>query len=110
MSSTVVVITNVPDDSVAAGIADALIAERAAACVNILARCVSVYRWNGAVERGDEVPMLIKTTAACYPAVEAIIRRLHPYTVPEIIALPVVAGLPDYLAWVAAETERPVST
>ena len=98
------VITNCPDEETANRIGLALIEEKLAACVNILPRVQSIYRWQGAVESATEVPLLIKTTAASYPALEAAIRERHPYDIPEIIALPVTAGLPAYLNWVAAET------
>uniref|UniRef100_A0A4W5LGS8 CutA divalent cation tolerance homolog n=1 Tax=Hucho hucho TaxID=62062 RepID=A0A4W5LGS8_9TELE len=74
-----------------------------AACVNILAPCRSVYRWQGKVENTTEIPLLIKTTRACYAALAARLLQLHPYEVPEIIAVPLVAGLPAYLTWVATE-------
>ena len=99
------VLTNVPDNAVAERMAHALIEARAAACVNILAECRSVYRWQGAVETTNEVPLLIKTTAEAYPRVEQILRECHPFAVPEIIAVPIEHGLPEYLAWVATETE-----
>ena len=99
------VLTSVPDQAAAELLAAALVENRLAACVNILQPCRSIYRWQGAVEKADEVPLLIKTTEACYPALEAAIRAVHPYVTPEIIALPVALGLPDYLAWVAAETQ-----
>ena len=98
------VITNCPDEETANRIALAVVEEKLAACVNILPRVQSIYRWQGAVESAVEVPLLIKTTAACYPALEAAIRERHPYDVPEIIALPVTTGLPAYLNWVAEET------
>lgn len=98
------VLSNLPDAESARRLADALIAQRAAACVNILAPCTSVYRWQGQVEAASEVPVLIKTTRAAYPRLEKIIREQHPYELPEIIALPVEAGLPGYLGWVAQET------
>ena len=85
-------------------LAQALIERRLAACVNVLADCTSVYRWEGKVESCSEVPLLIKTTAARYPALEQAIRNLHPYELPEIIAVPIAHGLPEYLNWVAAET------
>ena len=99
------VLTNVPDNAVAERMAHALIEARAAACVNILAECRSVYRWQGAVETTNEVPLLIKTSAEAYPRVERILRECHPFAVPEIIAVPIEHGLPEYLAWVATETE-----
>ena len=99
------VLTNVPDNAVAERMAHALIEARAAACVNILAECRSVYRWQGAVETTNEVPLLIKTSAEAYPRVERILRECHPFAVPEIIAVPIEHGLPEYLAWVATETK-----
>ena len=104
MADTLLVMTTVPDADCAHALANALVEAGLAACVNILAPCRSVYRWKDAVEHADEIPLLIKTTEAGYPALEAAIRRQHPYELPEIIALPITRGLPDYLAWVAAET------
>jgi periplasmic divalent cation tolerance protein len=106
--NTLLVLTNLPDQESAEGLANALIEAHVAACVNILAPCRSVYRWQGAVESAAEVPLLIKTAADRYAALEVAIRESHPYELPEIVALPVACGLPDYLAWVAAET-RPES-
>ena len=103
-SQVLLVLTNLPDRSSAEGLADRLVAERFAACINILAPCRSVYRWRGEVQHDEEHPMLIKTTRARYPALEAAIRAGHPYEVPEIIGVPVAAGLPAYLEWVEAET------
>lgn len=104
MSEVLLVITNLPDRFTAERIAEALVTERIAACVNVLAECTSVYRWQGKLERANEVPLLIKTTRAAYPELETVLRKLHPYDVPEIIALPVTAGLPEYLNWVVQET------
>lgn len=99
------IMSNVPDLALAKQIASALIDTRAAACVNILASCESVYRWQGSIETATEIPLLIKTTEAAYPRVERILREYHPYAVPEIIAIPITHGLPAYLAWVTTETE-----
>ncbi|MEI7612493.1 MAG: divalent-cation tolerance protein CutA [Betaproteobacteria bacterium] len=99
------VLTNLPDHTAAETLATALVDQRLAACVNILPPCRSIYRWQGTVERADEVPLLIKTTSSRYASLEAAIRAAHPYDVPEIIALPITQGLPEYLAWVAAETQ-----
>ncbi len=104
MSEVLLVFTNLPDRSEAERIAEALVAESAAACVNIMAECSSVYRWQGKIEHAAEIPVLIKTTRDAYPRLESILRKLHPYELPEIIALPVSAGLPEYLSWVAQET------
>jgi periplasmic divalent cation tolerance protein len=99
------VLTNLPDRAAAERLAGSLIEQRVAACVNVLAPCQSVYRWENKVERAEEHPLLIKTTADRYAALESAIRAAHPYELPEIIAVPIEHGLPAYLAWVAAETK-----
>ncbi|HEU4923169.1 MAG TPA: divalent-cation tolerance protein CutA [Burkholderiales bacterium] len=104
-STKLLVLTNLPDRATAERLADMLIAERLAACVNILAPCRSVYRWKGAVQHDEEHPMLIKTTQARYAELEQALRAGHPYELPEIIAVPIERGLPAYLDWVAAETK-----
>ena len=106
MSGVLLVVTTLPDRATAERIAAALVTARVAACVNVLAECTSVYRWQGKIERAGEVPMLIKTTRAAYAQLEETLRTLHPYAVPEIVALPVTAGLPAYLDWVAQETKE----
>ncbi len=103
------VLTTLPDRDAAMHLADALIEEKVAACVNVLGACTSVYRWQGKVEHADEVPLLIKTTAARYAALEAVIRRLHPYELPEIIAVPLARGLPGYLQWVVSAVSDELS-
>ncbi|MDP1734898.1 MAG: divalent-cation tolerance protein CutA [Sulfuritalea sp.] len=103
-SQTLLVFTNLPDEASAHVLAAALVGDRLAACVNVLAPCRSVYRWQGAIENATEIPLLIKTTAARYPALEAAIRARHPYELPEIIAVPLAHGLPEYLDWLATET------
>ena len=100
------ILTNLPDVASAEKLAFALIESRAAACVNVLAACHSIYRWQGAVESAVEIPLLIKTRAENYPQVEAIVRTHHPYDVPELIATPITHGLPAYLGWLATETEE----
>ena len=105
--TALLVLTNLPDQDSAEALARELVKARLAACVNVLAPCQSFYRWQGALETASEVPLLIKTRSDCYAALEAAIRARHPYELPEIIALPVSAGLPDYLAWLAAETRHP---
>jgi periplasmic divalent cation tolerance protein len=103
--NALLVLTNLPDRETAERLAGVLMEKRLAACVNILAPCRSVFRWKGAVQREDEHPVLIKTTAERYPALEVAIRAAHPYELPEIIAVPIEHGLPAYLAWVDAETK-----
>ncbi|MCK6387836.1 MAG: divalent-cation tolerance protein CutA [Zoogloea sp.] len=107
MPDTLLVLTNLPDAASAERIARLLVEQRLAACVNILAPCTSVYRWNDALETAAEVPLLIKTTRARYPALQAALAEAHPYELPEIVAVPLEAGLPAYLAWVATETTPP---
>ncbi len=102
--SALLVISNLPDQASAERLARHVIETRTAACVNILAPCRSVYRWQGAVEEATEIPVLMKTTRERYSALESAIRSLHPYELPEIIAVEVGAGLPAYLAWVGQET------
>lgn len=98
------VFTNLPNRTDAQALAQALIERRLAACVNVLAECTSVYRWRDRVESAAEVPVLIKTTVAAYPRLEQAIRDLHSYELPEIVAVPISRGLPQYLGWIAAET------
>ena len=103
-TKALLVIANCPDEACANRIALAVVEAGLAACVNLLPRVQSVYRWQGNIESASEVPLLIKTTAGRYTELETAIRELHPYDVPEIIALPIAQGLPAYLDWLAAET------
>lgn len=102
--SLLLVLTNLPDRASAERLAESLVERHLAACVNILAPCRSVYRWKGALQQDEEYPLLAKTSAERYPALEAAIHEAHPYELPEIIAVPIERGLPAYLAWVEAET------
>ncbi len=106
-ATVLLVLTNLPDAASARRLADAAVEQHTAACVNILAGCTSIYRWQGKLESAAEVPVLIKTTRAAWPRLEKLVRELHPYELPEIIAVPVDVGLPAYLQWVAQETETP---
>jgi len=103
-SEAILVLTNLPDPQSAARLAETLVGARLAACVNILAPCASVYRWQGEIETAQETPLLIKTSRSQYGKLEQAIRAGHPYELPEIVAVPIEAGLPAYLDWVAAET------
>lgn len=102
---TLLVLTNLPDRAAAERLADTLVEQRLAACVNLLAPCRSVYRWKGELQRDEEHPLLAKTTTERYAALEAAIRAAHPYELPEIVAVPIERGLPGYLTWIAAETD-----
>jgi len=102
----ILVISNLPDQESAESLARTVIEQRLAACVNVLAPCTSVYRWQDKVETAPEVPVLIKTTRERYAALETVIKAHHPYELPEIIAVPIALGLPAYLSWIAAETEK----
>lgn len=93
-----------PDEASASAIAEALLAARLAACVQILPGLTSLYRWQGQVQRDREALLLIKTEADRLDAVCDAIRSRHAYELPEILAVEAVAGLPAYLDWVRAET------
>jgi periplasmic divalent cation tolerance protein len=95
------VFCTVPDREVGQRIARALVDEKLAACVNLLPGVHSVYRWQGAVESADEVLLIAKTTATRFAALRDRLAALHPYELPEVIAVDVAAGLPAYLEWVA---------
>lgn len=83
-------------------IAEAVVTERLAACANILGPCRSIYRWNGAIERAEEVPALFKTARPT--DLMARIAALHSYEVPAIVVWPVETAWPDYAAWMTAES------
>lgn len=102
--TAILVMSNLPDRETASRLAEKLIDTRAAACVNLLAPCRSIYHWQGKTESAEEIPMLVKTTEARYAEVERLIRELHPYELPEIICVPVSGGLPEYLQWIQDET------
>ena len=93
-------LTTCPAAGCAERIAAALVEEHLAACVTIVPGLRSVYRWQGAIERADEHLLLIKTTADEYPALQARLQTLHPYELPELLAVEAVDGLPAYLQWV----------
>lgn len=89
-----------PDHTCAERIAGSLVEDGLAACVNILPTVSSVYRWQGSLETSQESLLLIKTSNERYPEIERSIRALHPYELPEVIAVSVAQGLPDYLRWI----------
>ena len=102
-----VVLVTAPGVDVADGIATRVVEARVAACVSVLPGVRSVYRWQGAIERADEVQLVIKTTRDSLDALRAVVVAAHPFKVPEFLALPVTDGLPAYLAWLVDETRRP---
>ena len=103
---TVLVYTTWPDADMAEAVAAEAIAERLAACANILSPMRSIYRWEGAVDRAAEVPMLLKTSAEASERLRDFIVAKHPYDVPCVVAVPVSASMsnPAFLAWIARET------
>jgi periplasmic divalent cation tolerance protein len=100
------VLSTFPDVETARRIGRQLVAERCTACVNILPQVESIYWWEEKVESATETLVFFKTNADRYPALETMLRRLHPYSVPEIIAVPVTGGLPEYLQWVRKNCAR----
>ena len=102
--AVIAVLTNLPDSESAFNLAREVVHLRLAACANVLSPATSFYRWEGREEEAAEVPVLIKSTAERYPDLEVAIKRLHPYTVPEIVAWPIERGSADYLAWVERES------
>lgn len=102
LQDALVVITTTETQQAAEQMAHQLVEAQLAACVQLIAPLTSVYHWQGKVETASEVLLLIKTTSAAYAALEAAIKQTHSYQTPEIIALPVATGAPDYLAWLRA--------
>jgi periplasmic divalent cation tolerance protein len=109
MERAVFVYTTYPSIVEAERAGRTLLERRLCACVNILPGMVSFYWWQGAIERGDEVVMIIKTRATLAEAVRAALRQTHSYTTPAILVIPIENVDPDYHAWLVAETERAVT-
>lgn len=103
-TGAIMVLSNVPDQASAKKLAQHLVEKRLAACVNILSPCVSIYHWQGKIESASEIPLLIKTTADRYAAVEQAIRELHPYELPEIVYVSLDGGSNAYFQWIASTT------
>jgi periplasmic divalent cation tolerance protein len=101
----VFVYTTYPSLVEAERIGKAVLEQRLAACVNILPGMISHYWWQGAIERGEEVVMIIKTRASLAEGVRAAVKALHSYTTPAILVLPIEDGEPGYLQWLMQETE-----
>ena len=105
MERAVFVYTSFPSIVEAEQTGRLLLERRLCACVNILPGTVSLYWWQGVIERGEEVVMLIKTRAALTEAVRTTVRQMHSYTTPAILVLPIESVDPDYNAWLMAETQ-----
>jgi periplasmic divalent cation tolerance protein len=102
-----IVLSNFPDTQTATRCAKELVERKLAACVNIMPSCVSVYTWKGELETASEIPILVKAQAANFQAIQETIRALHPYELPEINAVAIDNGLPEYLRWVSDPDHRP---
>jgi len=98
-ASTLIALCTCPDTATAEQLAVDMVAQRLAACVNILPGVRSIYRWQDQVEQADEVQLIIKTSDSNWSQLEQFIQQKHPYQVPELIAVPISAGLPAYLTW-----------
>jgi periplasmic divalent cation tolerance protein len=105
-SDPIQVLTTTPSREEAERIARALVEERWAACVQVLGPITSTYRWQGAIETSQEWLCVAKSRRGLFAGIEKAVRRLHPYQVPEILAVPVVAGSADYLAWLDQEVRE----
>lgn len=98
---------NCPDRAIAERIAEAAVGDRLAACANVFPQISSVYRWKGAVEQADEIPLLLKSRSAHFEAVVELVSSIHPYETPSIVATELVAIDAGYADWLAAETREP---
>jgi periplasmic divalent cation tolerance protein len=103
MTDKIIVLTTCESSQDAQTIAETLVEKRLAACVNILPGLKSVYRWQGKVENATELLLLIKTRRGLFEQLSAELARIHPYEVPEVIALPLIDGAPAYLGWLEKE-------
>lgn len=99
-----------PDEAQAMAAAGAAVAQGVAACCQVGTPVRSVYRWEGRIEQAVEVPLHCKTTAGAWPGLEGLLKSLHPYEVPEIVAVPVAQGLPAYLNWVEETLKQPAAS
>ncbi len=106
MERAVLVYTTYPSIVEAERAGRALVEQRLCACVNILPGMVSLYWWQGAVERGDEVVMIIKTRASLAEAVRGVVKEMHSYATPAILVIPLKSVDPAYHAWIIAETQQ----
>ena len=105
-NDSLVVFSTAPDDEVAEALAEHLVSERLAACVNLVGGIRSVYRWEGAVHRDPEVLLIVKTDQQHLERLIVTLQNRHPYDCPEIIAMPIVGGSVDYLDWLTGSLTR----
>lgn len=112
VDESVILYTTWPDEQTAQALAAVAVADRLAACANILAPMRSFYRWEGGVEQAVEIPMLLKTTAAASPALRDLILSRHPYEIPCVLALAIdpAASAPAFLNWLRSEVAGPTTT
>jgi periplasmic divalent cation tolerance protein len=106
MSKQMIVFCTVPDISTAEHIADRVVGEGIAACLSMIPGVTSVYRWKGSICRDSELICVIKTTESRFSELEAAIKEMHPYEVPEIVAIPIALGHAPYLSWINEETVK----
>ena len=95
-----IILCTCPDKDTAEKIARSLVNDKLAACVNVLPEITSIYLWHEQIESAQELLLLIKADKSCYQAIETSIKKHHPYELPEIIAVPIENGLPEYLHWI----------
>ncbi|MCF6280657.1 MAG: divalent-cation tolerance protein CutA [Candidatus Polarisedimenticolaceae bacterium] len=105
-TSALLILCNCPNQASAEEIATMLLEERLAACISISAPVTSIYRWQGKLQKEQEVMLIIKSTQQCYQALETALKSAHPYELPEIIAVSVEQGLPAYLNWLTECTKE----
>ncbi len=102
-----IVFSTVPDRETGLKIADQLVEYKLAACVSLLPGVVSTYVWQGNLQHDEEYLLMCKTRTADYPRLETTLCEIHPYELPEIIAVPLSSGLPEYLNWITHALEKP---
>jgi periplasmic divalent cation tolerance protein len=107
MTEKIVVLSTCGSEEEGARIAKRMVDEHLAACVNLIPRIRSFYRWQGKVEDATESLLIIKTSRDRFPALRTALEAAHSYELPEVLALPIVDGSPNYLAWLGAELEPP---
>ncbi len=103
--SCILILSTIPDLKSARSIAGALVNKKLAACVSIQAMALSLYRWKGKLEKAKEALLIIKTTKGKFLKVERVIKAMHTYSAPEIVAVPITQGSPEYLKWIKDSVE-----